>query len=131
EKAGLEVFRGKGRCNACHAGPNFADEQFHNTGVAWRDGKIADEGRFTISANARDHGAFKTPTLREISRTAPYMHDGSIATLEAVVDFYSDGGRQNPYLDSEVRPRNFTTQEKQALLAFLRTLSGRVHEGPR
>jgi cytochrome c peroxidase len=131
EKAGLEVFRGKGRCSACHAGPNFSDEQFHNTGVAWRDGKIADEGRFIISGNPHDHGAFKTPTLREIARTAPYMHDGSIGALEEVVDFYSDGGRQNPYLDSEIRPRNFTAQEKQSLIAFLRTLTGRVHEGPR
>ena len=74
----------KRNCTACHVGPNFTDEQFHNTGVAWRDGRIIDEGRFAISNNPRDHGAFKTPALREIARTAPYMHDGSMATLEEV-----------------------------------------------
>jgi len=128
-KAGLELFRGKGHCSACHVGPNFTDERFHNTGVAWRDGRIADEGRFTISENPREHGAFKTPTLREIERTGPYMHDGSLARLEDVVEFYCNGGRQNPYLDPEIRPLNFTDQEKRALIAFLRSLTGRVHEG--
>jgi len=131
QRLGLQVFRGKGNCTACHVGPNFTDEQFHNTGVSWRDGRITDEGRFAISANPRDHGAFKTPSLREIARTAPYMHDGSIATLEAVVDFYSDGGRPNPSLDSEMRPRNFTPEEKHTLLAFLGSLSGKVIEGLR
>jgi len=129
QQLGLQVFRGKGNCTACHVGPNFSDEQFHNTGVAWRDGLIKDEGRFAVSSNSRDHGAFKTPTLREIARTAPYMHDGSIATLEAVIDFYSDGGRTNPSLDSEIRPRNFSVEETRALLEFLRSLSGKVIEG--
>jgi cytochrome c peroxidase len=129
EKAGLALFRGKGDCTACHIGPNFTDEQFHNTGVAWRDNRLTDEGRFVISGNPRDHGAFKTPTLREIARTAPYMHDGSLATLGAVVDFYSDGGRPNPYLDPEIRPRKFTPEEKQALVAFLQSLNGKVFEG--
>jgi cytochrome c peroxidase len=131
QQLGLQMFRGKGNCTACHVGPNFTDEQFHNTGVAWRDGKLTDEGRFEISRSPGDHGAFKTPTLREIARTAPYMHNGSIATLEDVIDFYSDGGRPNPYLDSEIRPRNFTAEEKGALLAFLQSLNGRVREGLR
>src|SRR5206468_3896448 len=126
EKAGLQVFRGKGGCAACHIGPNFTDEQFHNTGVAWRDGRLADEGRFAVSGNPRDHGAFKTPTLREIARTAPYMHDGSLAALDDVIEFYSQGGRPNPSLDSEIHPRNFTPDEKRALAAFLRSLSGQV-----
>src|SRR5262249_26082398 len=112
-----------------HIGPNFTDERFHNTGVAWRDARLADEGRFKITANEHDHGAFKTPTLREIARTAPYMHDGSLASLDDVIEFYSNGGRQNPNLDSEIRPLNLTPQEKGALIAFLRSLSGRVHEG--
>jgi cytochrome c peroxidase len=129
ERTGLEIFRGRGGCASCHAGPSFTDEQFHNTGVAWRDGRIADEGRFVVSRNVRDRGAFKTPTLREIARTAPYMHDGSLATLEAVIDFYSDGGRRNPHLDPEIRPRDFTAEEKRALAAFLRALTGRVLEG--
>ena len=131
EKAGLQVFRGKGGCTACHIGPNFTDERFHNTGVAWRDGRLADEGRFEVSANPQDHGAFKTPTLREIGRSAPYMHDGSLATLTDVVDFYSDGGRTHPNLDLQIRPRNLTEEEKRALIAFLKTLSGRVREGLR
>jgi len=129
EKTGLQIFRGKGGCTSCHVGPSFTDEQFHNTGVAWRDGRLADQGRFTVTGNERDRGAFKTPTLREIARTAPYMHDGSLATLDDVIDFYSDGGRPNPSLDSEIRRRNFTAEEKRALAAFLRSLNGRVREG--
>jgi cytochrome c peroxidase len=131
EKAGLQLFRGKGGCSNCHIGPNLTDENFHNTGVAWRDGSLADEGRFTVSGIARDHGAFKTPTLREVARTAPYMHDGSLATLEDVVEFYSEGGRPNPTLDPQIRPRHFSVAEKAALVAFLKTLSGRVFEGAR
>ena len=129
QQLGLQIFRGKGNCTSCHIGPNFTDEQFHNTGVAWRDGAFADEGRFAISKNPRDRGAFKTPTLREIARTAPYMHDGSLATLEAVIDFYSAGGRAKPHLDPEMRSGNFTAEEKRALVAFLGSLSGRVYEG--
>lgn len=131
QQLGLQMFRGKGNCTACHVGPNFTDEQSHNTGVAWRNGQLTDEGRFEISSNPRNHGAFKTPTLREIARTAPYMHDGSMATLKEVIDFYSDGGRPNPYLDSEIRPRNFTAEEKHALAAFLQSLKGHVSEGHR
>jgi len=129
EKAGLEVFRNKGQCGVCHTGPNFSDDQFHNTGVAWRNGQYSDEGRFAVTKKDADHGAFKTPTLREIARTAPYMHDGSMATLEDVVDFYSDGGRDNPHIDAEIRARNFTSEEKKALVAFLRALTGQVLEG--
>jgi cytochrome c peroxidase len=125
QQLGLQIFRGKGNCTACHIGPNFTDEQFHNTGVAWQDGRFIDEGRFAVSSNPRDHGAFKTPTLREVSRTAPYMHDGSIASLEEVIEFYSEGGRPNPFLDAEIHPRNFTVDEKHALIAFLHSLNGR------
>ena len=130
EKAGFALFRSRG-CAACHTGPNFTDEQFHNTGVAWREGALADEGRFVITGATRDHGAFKTPTLREVARTAPYMHDGGLATLEDVVEFYSKGGRLNPYLDSGLRPANFSSSETRALLAFLRALSGTVVTGTR
>jgi cytochrome c peroxidase len=129
EQAGLGVFRGEGGCTACHAGPSFTDEQFHNTGVAWRDGRLTDQGRFAVSGHERDRGAFKTPTLREIARTAPYMHDGSLATLEDVITFYTDGGRPNRYLDPDMRPRNLTVEDRRALAAFLRSLTGRVREG--
>ena len=78
-----------------------------------------------------DGGAFKTPTLREVARTAPYMHDGSLATLEDVIDFYDRGGRPNPHLDKEIRPLHLTDSEKQALIAFLRALSGDVLHGAR
>jgi cytochrome c peroxidase len=131
EQEGLKVFRGKGGCTACHIGPNFTDERFHNTGVAWRDGRLADEGRFAVSEVERDRGAFKTPTLRDLTRTAPYMHDGSLATLDDVIEFYSLGGRPNPYLDSAITPRNFSVQEKIALRSFLQTLTGRIQEESR
>ena len=123
EQRGLTLFRGRGNCTACHVGPNFSDERTHNTGVAWRGGGLADEGG--------GRGVFKTPTLREIARTAPYMHDGSLASLEEVVEFYDRGGNRNPHLDEEIRPLRLTRDEQRALLAYLRTLSGDVLEGGR
>ena len=131
QQLGLQVFRGSGNCTACHVGPNFSDEKLHNTGVAWRDGRLTDDGRFGISGNERDRGAFKTPTLREIARTAPYMHDGSLATLEAVVDFYDDGGRPNSNIDPEIHPLHLPAEEKEALVALLKCLSGTIREGVR
>jgi cytochrome c peroxidase len=123
-REGLRIFRGKGNCIACHVGPNLTDERFHNTGVAWRDGKLTDPGRFAVTGKDQDRGAFKPPTLREVMRTAPYMHDGSLKTLENVVDYYDRGGNQNPYLDSEVRPLHLTPAEKTALISFLGSLNG-------
>ena len=129
ERQGLGIFRGKGNCWVCHFGPTLTDERFHNTGVAWPDGELLDAGRFQVSGNEEDSGAFKTPTLREVARTAPYMHDGSLATLEEVIEFYDRGGNPNPYLDAELRPRKLTSEEKQALITFLHALSGRVQDG--
>ena len=129
QRAGLQIFRGKGNCTACHVGPTFTDERVHNTGVAWRDGRLHDEGRFAVSGRSEDRGAFKTPTLREVGRTAPYMHDGSLTTLADVVQFYDEGGRVNPNRDAEIRPLHLTASEKDALIAFLHTLSGTVSEG--
>ena len=131
EAEGLRIFVGKGNCTACHVGPNFTDEEFHNTGVAWREGELADLGRFRVTGLARHRGAFKTPTLRELSRTAPYMHDGSIGTLEEVVDFYDGGGNPNPSLDGDIRLLGLAAYEKQALVGFLRALTGSVREGMR
>jgi cytochrome c peroxidase len=130
QQAGLLVFRGKANCTACHVGPTFTDERFHNTGVAWRDGRLLDDGRFSVSSRADDRGAFKTPTLREIARTAPYMHDGSIATLQEVVEFYDRGGNPNPALDPELRPLRLTPTEKQALVRFLEALNGVIRGAP-
>ena len=131
EQQGLQIFRGKGNCTACHVGPNFTDERFHNTGVAWQAAAATfrDLGRAGVTGRDEDRGAFKTPPLREVARTAPYTHDGSLPSLEAVVSFYDAGGRANPTLDAEVRPLGLTGDERRALVAFLRTLSGRVREG--
>ena len=129
EKQGLEVFRTKAGCTSCHAGPNFTDERLHNTGVAWNGSQFLDEGRFAVSEVERDRGAFKTPTLRDLSKTAPYMHAGSMQTLEEVVDFYSDGGRANPNLDPLIAPRRLSSEDKRALVAFLLALTGRVRDG--
>jgi cytochrome c peroxidase len=121
QRAGLQIFRGKGNCTACHVGPTFSDERLHNTGVAWVNGQLNDLGG--------GHGDFKTPTLREVARTAPYMHDGSLATLEDVVTFYSDGGRSNPNIDAEIRQPQFSADEKSKLTVFLKALSGEIREG--
>ncbi len=128
-RRGLEIFRGKGNCTACHVGPNFSDERFHNTGVAWRDGRLLDPGRFAVTGKESERGAFKTPTLREVARTAPYMHDGNMTTLADVIEFYNRGGNANPNLDAEIHPLHLTADEKQALVAFLKSLSGAVQEG--
>lgn len=120
----------KANCTSCHAGANFSDEQFHNLGVGWDDKarKFADLGRFVITPvgakNNAEIGAFKTPTVRDITRTAPYMHDGSEKTLEAVVEFYDRGGNRNPHLDPSMKPLSLTQQEKADLVAFMRSLDG-------
>lgn len=121
EQRGLKLFRGKANCAVCHVGPNLTDESFHNTGAGWRDGRFLDAGR--------GRGEFKTPSLREVARAAPYMHDGSLATLEEVIDYYDKGGRENPSLDPEMRELRLSAEEKSALVAFLKALSGKVVEG--
>ena len=128
-RKGLQIFRGKGNCTACHLGPSLTDEQFHNTGVAWHEDRFLDAGRFEVTDKPQHLGAFKTPTLREIDRTAPYMHDGSLRSLEEVIEFYDRGANPNPTLDPEIRPLNLTLDEKAALLAFLRAQRGVVQDG--
>lgn len=134
QRAGLQLFRGRANCSACHVGPTLTDERFHNTGVAWKEalpgsrvpGDFTDDGRMSVSGSPADRGAFKTPTLREVVRTAPYMHDGSMASLDEVVDFYDRGGRANPFRDPELHALHLSSHEKQSLVAFLRSLSGTV-----
>jgi cytochrome c peroxidase len=128
-REGLRLFEDKARCYICHGGDLFTDEAFHNTGVSWKDGALRDEGRARITGKKYHKGAFKTPTLREIANTAPYMHDGSIATIEEVIEFYDRGGNPNPFLDENIVPLHLSTAEKQALAAFLRALSGSVRDG--
>lgn len=116
---GRILFFGKAHCSACHAGPSFTDHGFHNIGVGIKAEK-PDFGRFDHSKQEGDKGSFKTPTLRDIARTAPYMHDGSLATLEEVVDYYDKGGEANDWLDEEIAPLKLTVAEKTDLVTFLR-----------
>jgi cytochrome c peroxidase len=122
ERSGLWLYESRGACWRCHSGPNFSDEAFHNTGVGAQDG-VAEEGRFAITRELSDRGRFKTPTLRGVALTAPYMHDGSLATLEDVVQFYREGGRANADLAPEIAPIAMSDQDAKNLAAFLRALS--------
>ncbi|HEX6883367.1 MAG TPA: cytochrome c peroxidase [Planctomycetota bacterium] len=123
-RAGLWFYESRGRCWRCHSGPNFSDEDFHNTGVGAVDG-APEAGRAAITGQAADRGRFKTPTLRGVALTAPYMHDGSLATLEEVVEFYRQGGRPNDNLDPALASLEMSAQDAGNLLAFLRALSTR------
>ena len=130
ERHGLWLFESKGKCWQCHSGHNFTDEAFHNTGVSWAVEPL-DLGRFEHTKKEKDKGRFKTPTLRGVGLTAPYMHDGSLKTLEDVLEFYSKGGKSNPYLDKKMEPLNFSKQEIADMTAFLNALSKPVPNGDR
>jgi cytochrome c peroxidase len=116
------LFESRAGCWKCHSGPNFSDESFHNTGVGSGDAGPA-PGRERITSDAADRGKFKTPTLRALALTPPYMHDGSLATLGDVVDFYSGGAKPNPNLDERLQPFELDAEEKASLVAFLLALS--------
>jgi cytochrome c peroxidase len=118
---GLWLYESKGRCWQCHSGANFTDEGFHNTGVSWGTSP-PDLGREAVTKKAADRGKFKTPTLRGSALRAPYMHDGSVKTLDDVVEFYNRGGSANPNLDPVIRPLGLTKEETLDLVAFLKTL---------
>jgi cytochrome c peroxidase len=120
-KRGYKVFQDV-KCNNCHDGILFTDQQYHNVGIGM-DTKEPDVGRFKVSSKVEDTGAFKTPTLRDITKSAPYFHDGSVATLEESLDLMVAGGKPNKYLDKKnLQKRKITTAQKQDLLAFLKTL---------
>ncbi len=121
---GMDLFKGKGRCILCHNGPNFTDNKFHNLGVPQVGFLKEDMGRYAITLQESDKGAFKTPTLRSITETAPYMHDGVFKTLEEVVDFVNQGGGPNPHLSPWIKPLGLSAQEKQDLVAFMKALQG-------
>jgi cytochrome c peroxidase len=147
---GWELWNTKARCNTCHpfgsATPNFSDNKFHNIGVAAKNRDFAhlareaasvgdpeklafnadltELGRFIVTRQPKDIGAFKTPGLRDVALTAPYLHDGSEATLLDVVNFYDRGGEPNPYLDGGIVALKLTDQEKQDLVAFMESLTG-------
>jgi cytochrome c peroxidase len=116
---GLEVFLGRGKCSGCHVPPRFLDYSFYNLGVGM-ESTDPDLGRYHVFKMDSAKGKFKTPTLRDIALTAPYMHDGSISTLRETVEIYDQGGIRNRYLSNEVqRPLRLTEQEKQDLIIFL------------
>ncbi|MFQ5776876.1 MAG: cytochrome-c peroxidase [Terriglobia bacterium] len=136
-KRGFEVFRSpdKGNCAACHTVGEkdalFTDNKFHNLGVGATtsvtgEAELSDLGRYEVTKQEADKGAFKTPSLRNIAQTAPYMHDGSLQTLKDVIDFYIGGGNSNPHLDGEIHVLDHLSgRERDDLLAFLESLTGK------
>jgi cytochrome c peroxidase len=129
---GLEVFRNvkKGNCAVCHTIEKdhalFTDNKFHNLGVGIDSkGELKDLGRYDVTKNDADRGAFKTPTLRNIAQTGPYMHDGSLKTLKEVVDFYVGGGNSNQWRDKEIKSlEHLTKRDREDLVAFMEALTG-------
>ncbi len=116
-------FSDKAGCTACHVGANFTDEKYHNLGVGM-DAEEPDLGRFAVTGDEKDKGAFKTPTVRNVEFTGPYMHDGSQKTLEEVVEWYAKGGHPNEWLSDKIKKLDLTDQDKQDLVAFMKALSG-------
>ncbi len=127
QKQGFQLFTDpqKGNCVACHHPPGFTDNGFHNLGLENVQQESADLGRYNIRPVALLKGAFRTPGLKDIERTAPYFHDGSAATLESVMDYYIEGGRHRSGVSPNFKPLDITQQEKQALVAFLKALTSR------
>ena len=120
---GFKLFEGKANCTACHQGFNFADDGFHNIGLPAHE--MVDMGRFAHRKVKVNKGAFKTPTLRDVEMTAPYMHNGAYNTLEEVVDHYDKGGVNMENLDPNMKPLELNGQEKSDLVAFLKSLTGK------
>ncbi len=120
---GQVLFQGKANCAICHDGFNFSNSDFHNIGVGMAVEKPA-LGRFDQTKEEKHKGAFKTPTLRNLRYTAPYMHDGSEKDMASVVEYYDRGGTANPWLDGRMKPLKLTHEEKIDLIAFLDALNG-------
>ena len=121
-KKGYEVFK-KLECDNCHDGVLLTDMQYHNVGIGM-DAEKPDVGRFKVTGKEEDTGAFKTPTLRDIAKSGPYFHNGSVATLEEAVDLMIGGGKPNKYLDrTNLKKRKATDDEKKNLIAFLGSLT--------
>ena len=118
-KNGFQLFDGKARCSVCHAGHNFTDGSFHNIGLD--NGK--DIGRYEFVKVKVLQGAFKTPTLRNVTRTAPYMHNGMLKTMEDVIDHYIEGGKDKSNLSPDMKAIKLTQREKSDLIEFLDTLT--------
>lgn len=129
-KRGSDLFFFAARCAMCHAGFNFSDSRFHNLGIGWDPAarRFADEGRAIVTGVDRDRGAFRTPALRDVSKHAPYMHDGSLATLREVVEFYNRGGNENPWRSRRLGALGLTAQDVEDLVAFLESLDGEGYQ---
>lgn len=126
---GSDVFFFRGRCAVCHAGFNFSDGRYFNLGVGWDPlaERFTDQGREVVTGRSADRGRFKTPSLRDVAKHAPYMHDGSLPSLRAVVEFYNRGGNENPWRSVRIRPLSLTSQDIDDLVAFLHALDS---DGP-
>lgn len=126
-KQGYELFRGRAGCIVCHTPPLFTDRLFHNVGIGM---KAAQPDIGAAAKNAFDDpartGAFKTPTLRDVAKTGPYFHDGSVASLREAVKLMASGGIDNPHKDPLILDRGLSDAEIDQLVAFLRTLDGNV-----
>jgi cytochrome c peroxidase len=120
---GMALFSGKARCIECHRGPTFSDQSFHNLGVGM-DQPNPDTGRYDVTHQERDWGRFKTPMLRNVALTYPYLHNGSAAKLTDVVELIDRGGIPNKNLDPLMKPLNLTEAEKTDLIAFMDALTG-------
>ncbi len=130
QRRGHALFTGKANCAACHTPPLFTDGKFHNTGL---DVAGADSGRAAVTGRPADAGKFKTPTLRNVAVTHPYMHDGRFEDLGAVVEHYNSGGHPHPARDARVHPLNLAPEEKEDLVAFLHSLTDQdflTHHNP-
>jgi cytochrome c peroxidase len=124
QQRGMGIFfSNNARCDSCHDGAAFTTNQFANIGIGM-DKPYPDLGRYNVTKREEDRGAFKTPGLREIARTGPYMHDGSLKTLEEVVEHYDKGGIKTPWLHQGIRPLKLSKQDKADLVEFLRALNG-------
>ena len=112
-------------CTACHVGANLADEKYHNLGVGFGEGiDKPDLGRFEVSKDEKDKGAFKTPTIRNVALSAPYMHDGGLKTLEEVVEHYNKGGNSNQWLSTKIKKLDLKPEEKADLVEFMKACTG-------
>jgi cytochrome c peroxidase len=120
EKQGLALFEGKANCISCHNGFNLTNFQFENNGLY---ANYADQGRGIITSNPLDNGKYRVASLRNVSITFPYMHDGSLATLEDVLNHYNTGGANHPNKSTKIVPLNLTEQEKEAIISFLGSLT--------
>jgi cytochrome c peroxidase len=123
-KRGFALFEGKANCVKCHEGFNFTDNGFHNIGLKSTGGEV-DVGRFAQRPIKAVYGAFRTPTLRDVELTSPYMHNGIYRTLEEVVDHYDRGGDVQEHLSPNMKPLDLTEREKADLVSFMKSLTGK------